>query len=127
MGGWWSKPQWRSARPRCCSTLILLHLKTGSSPMPTDSADNRTLADRYADAVMERRTLDAKVKAMRAAILDMGAKELRGAYSTVSVTESTQTRLDQNKVRLLLTDDQYASCLVSTPMTFVRVKGADSE
>lgn len=91
------------------------------------SADNRTLADRYADAVLEKRALEEKVKAMRAAILDLGVKELRGAYSTVVVTEGTQTRLDQAKVRLLLNDDQYASCLTKAPVTYVRFKGGDDE
>lgn len=93
----------------------------------TANADNRTLADRYADAVMEKRALETKVKAMRAAILDMGVRELRGAYSAVAVTEGTQTRLDQNKVRLLLTDEQYASCLTTVPVSYVRVKGGEDE
>jgi len=93
----------------------------------TDNADNRTLADQYADAVREKKDLETKVLFLRAKILSLGMSELQGQYCVVQVSKRKQRRIDTTKVREILTPEQLEACLFDREVEVVNVKEAPHE
>lgn len=91
------------------------------------SADNRTLADQYADAVRVRKDWETRTLFLRAKILSLGVDELEGQYCVVQVVRQKQRRVDTRKVREILSPEQLDECLVDSEVERVVVKEAGGE